>query len=123
METLSRFCSLVPMAIYPSRNLHAIFVSLTASYQKPRSFFPDGLGMAQVWPSPSLCLYLHAGPSSWVSSGACARGVLLFPPARLPVPTASVKAKAAHALAHPSLCLSHRLESSFALAVCLSHHW
>ena len=53
METLSTFCSLVPMVIYPSYNLHAILVSFTASYQKLRSLSPDGL-----WPVPFICIDL-----------------------------------------------------------------
>ena len=52
METLSTICSLVPMVIYPSHNLHAILVSLTASYQKPRSF-PQWVGLI-----PFICIYL-----------------------------------------------------------------
>ena len=68
METLSTICSLVPMVIYPSHNLHAILVSLTASYQKPPSF---------PWWVRADSFHLHL-PSAGLNSGVMAVLLLFF---------------------------------------------
>lgn len=69
METLSTICSLVPMVVYPSHNLHAILVSLTASYQKLRSF-PQW-----VW---AHSFHLHL-PSPGLNSGVMEALLFFFP--------------------------------------------